>query len=132
MLTSVAVLQHRVFSFRSIQPRRESFGSTRERGAQRLVFVPWMFDRPQCQDGCQSINKVSFDVPSYKHNHEDSFVGGRISAVSLVAVARDWRDSAERRLATSSRDRESGGGDSFSLNYGELQCHSPKALLWLK
>ena len=60
------------------------------------------------------------------------FQCGRISAVSLVAVARDWRDPAERRLATSSRDRESGGADSFSLYYDELQCHSPKALLWLK
>ena len=92
-----------------------------------------MFDRPQCQvNCCQRTNKVSFDVPSYKHNHEDRFVGGRISAVLLVAVTRYWRDPAERRLATSSRDRESGGGDSFSLNYGELQCHSPKALLLIK
>ena len=39
-LTSVAVLQHRVFSFRSIQLRRESFGSAPERVAQRLVIVP--------------------------------------------------------------------------------------------
>ena len=46
------------------------------------------------------------------------------------------RDPAERRLATSSRDRGrgegSGGGDSFSLNYGEVQCCSPKALLCLE
>ena len=33
--TSVAVLQHRVFSIQSIQPRRESFGSAPERGAPR-------------------------------------------------------------------------------------------------
>ena len=46
----------------------------------------------------------------YKYNHEDSFVAGRISVVSPVAGYRNWRDPAERRLATSSRDRGSGGG----------------------
>ena len=45
-----------------------------------------------------------------KHNHEDSFVGGRISVVSPVAGIRDWRDPAERWLSTSSRDIGSGGG----------------------
>ena len=49
ILTSVAVLQYRVISFPSIQARRESFGSAPERGAQRLVIVPRMFDRRQCQ-----------------------------------------------------------------------------------
>ena len=43
-------------------------------------------------------------------NHEDSFVGGRISVVSPVAGTRDWPDPTELRLATSSRDRGSGEG----------------------
>ena len=95
-------------------------------------FLECLIDGSVKFNGCYSI-KVSFDVPSYKHDHEDSLVDGWISVVSPVEGTRDWRDPAERRLATSSRDRGSGGGsgggNSFSLNYGELQCYSPKVLL---
>ena len=83
------------------------------------------------------INKVSFDVPSYKHNHEDSFVAGRISVVSPVAGTRDWLtrpsvDSPPQAETEEAGGWGSGGGDSFSLNYGEVQCCSPKALLCLE
>ena len=56
------------------------------------------------------INKVSFDVPSYKHNHEYSFVAGRISVVSPVAGTRDWltRRASTRHLKQ--RQRKQGGG----------------------
>ena len=62
-----------------------------------------------------------------KHNHEDSFIGGRISVASPVEGTPDRREPAERQLAASSRTEEAGGGggggsggDSFSLIYGEL------------
>ena len=74
-------------------------------------------------------------VPSYKHYHEDSFVGGRISVVSPVEENRGWRDPAERQLATAPKagtEEAGGGGGSGQLFYGELQFYSPKALLWLK
>ena len=73
-------------------------------------FLECLLDGSVRVNGCWGINKVSFDVPSYKHNHEDIFDSGRISVVSPVAGTRDWRDPAERRFATSTRDRRSGGG----------------------
>ena len=56
---------------------------------------------------------------SFKQNHEDSFVGGRISVVSPVEGSGDWRDPAERLTRQLSRDRYT-VGDIFS-NSGELR-----------
>ena len=110
MLTSVAVLQHRVISFRSIQPptRIVRFNPRTRRTTSRHRSLNVWYTAVSRLTAVRASMK--FHVPSYKHNHEHSFVGGRINVVSPVARTRDWRDPAERRLATSSRYRESGGG----------------------